>query len=52
MTAVVGAPCLQENYGKDEEAAVQKVKEVYRQLDLEGVFRWGGATGWMPWHSL
>ncbi|KAL4449400.1 hypothetical protein ABPG77_007044 [Micractinium sp. CCAP 211/92] len=30
---------IEENYGKDEEAAVQKVKEVYRQLDLEGVFR-------------
>lgn len=30
---------VQESYGKDEEAAVQRVKEVYRQLDLEGLFK-------------
>jgi len=30
---------LQENYGKDDEAAVQRVKEVYRQLELEALFK-------------
>ncbi|EFN59689.1 hypothetical protein CHLNCDRAFT_33543 [Chlorella variabilis] len=30
---------IEESYGKDEEAAVQRVKEVYRQLDLEGLFK-------------
>ena len=32
-------PALQENYGKDEEEAVQRVKEVYRQLELEALFK-------------
>ena len=29
----------QENYGKDEEAAVERIKELYRQLGLERVFQ-------------
>lgn len=30
---------VQENYGKGDEAAVAKVKQVYRELELEAVFR-------------
>lgn len=29
----------QENYGKDEEAAVGRIKELYRQLELERIFQ-------------
>lgn len=36
-------PVPQASYGQDDEAAVQRVKEVYRQLDLEGLFR---RVGW------
>ena len=32
-------PALQANYGKDDEEAVQRVKEVYRQLELEALFK-------------
>ena len=32
-------PILQANYGKGEPAAVAAVKAVYRELDLEGVFK-------------
>jgi hypothetical protein len=37
-------PCFpaslrQDNYGKDDEAAVQRVKDVYRELGLEQLFR-------------
>jgi hypothetical protein len=35
--------CPQENYGlgmkPEHEEAVQRIKEVYRQLDLEGLFK-------------
>jgi hypothetical protein len=39
---------IEQNYGKDDEAAVAAVKEVYRQLDLEGLFRCAGQGrgGW------
>ena len=30
---------IEESYGKDDEAAVQRVKEVYRQLELEPLFK-------------
>lgn len=30
---------IEANYGKDDEAAVQAVKEVYRQLELEALFK-------------
>eukprot|EP00884_Botryococcus_braunii_P004541 jgi/Botrbrau1/14088/Bobra.182_3s0034.1 len=30
---------LEENYGKDDEKAIAKVKALYRDLDLEGVFQ-------------
>ena len=32
-------PPLQANYGKDDEAAVQRVKAVYRELQLEELFK-------------
>lgn len=30
---------IEQHYGKDDEAAVAAVKQVYRQLDLEGLFK-------------
>jgi farnesyl diphosphate synthase len=30
---------LQEHYGKDNEASIQAIKAVYRELDLEQVFK-------------
>jgi farnesyl diphosphate synthase len=34
---------IEASYGKDEDEAVQRVKSVYRELDLEGVFKWVAA---------
>jgi farnesyl diphosphate synthase len=30
---------LQANYGREDEAAVEKIKELYRELNLEQVFQ-------------
>lgn len=30
---------IEESYGKDDEEAVQRVKAVYRELDLEALFK-------------
>ncbi len=31
--------CMQENYGKDDEAAVNSIKQLYMKLELEEAFR-------------
>ena len=43
---------IEESYGKDDEAAVQRVKEVYRQLELEPLFKGGGQSGFGLWASV
>ena len=35
----MGLVDVQKNYGKDDEAAVHAIKELYRALDLEEAFR-------------
>lgn len=34
----MGHVCVQENYGKDDEAAVSQIKALYKELNLEQVF--------------
>ncbi len=40
ILAKLGSFCMiQEHYGKDNEASIQKIKDVYVELDVERVFK-------------